>query len=75
MPLTASAYVGNIRDTVTSFWHGMSVTLSQVLRRPITQQHRPFKRIRCRQSMAATHQAGIERHHVEERAEAELFFQ
>ncbi|MCX5730208.1 MAG: NADH-quinone oxidoreductase subunit I [Deltaproteobacteria bacterium] len=39
MPLTASKYVGNIRDTVTSFWHGMSVTLSQVLRRPITIQY------------------------------------
>jgi NADH-quinone oxidoreductase subunit I/NAD(P)H-quinone oxidoreductase subunit I len=39
MPLTASSYVGNIRDTVTSFWHGMSVTLSQVLRRPITIQY------------------------------------
>ena len=38
MSTTASEYVGNIRDTVKSFWHGMSVTLSQVLRRPITQQ-------------------------------------
>ncbi len=39
MPTTASEYVGNIRDTVKSFWQGMSVTLSQVLRRPITQQY------------------------------------
>ena len=39
MPITASEYVGNIRDTVKSFWHGMSVTLSQVLRRPITIQY------------------------------------
>ena len=39
MPTPASEYVGNIRDTVKSFWHGMSVTLSQVLRRPITQQY------------------------------------
>ncbi len=39
MSTTASEYVGNIRDTVKSFWHGMSVTLSQVLRRPITQQY------------------------------------
>src|SRR5512137_1036207 len=40
MPLTsASEYVGNVRDTVKSFWHGMSVTLSQVLRRPITIQY------------------------------------
>jgi NADH-quinone oxidoreductase subunit I/NAD(P)H-quinone oxidoreductase subunit I len=39
MSITASEYVGNIRDTVKSFWHGMSVTLSQVLRRPITIQY------------------------------------
>jgi NADH-quinone oxidoreductase subunit I len=39
MPLTASEYVGNIRHTVKSFWEGMSVTLSQVLRRPITIQY------------------------------------
>src|SRR5512136_2049820 len=39
MPTTPSEYVGNIRDTVKSFWHGMSVTLSQVLRRPITIQY------------------------------------
>ena len=39
MSVTASEYVGNIRDTVKSFWHGMSVTLSQVLRRPITIQY------------------------------------
>jgi len=39
MPLSASEYVGNIRDTVRSFWQGMSVTLSQVLRRPITVQY------------------------------------
>lgn len=39
MSITASEYVGNIRDTVKSFWHGMSITLSQVLRRPITVQY------------------------------------
>jgi NADH-quinone oxidoreductase subunit I len=39
MSVTASDYVGNIRDTVKSFWQGMSVTLSQVLRRPITVQY------------------------------------
>jgi len=39
MPTSPSEYVGNIRDTVKSFWHGMSITLSQVLRRPITVQY------------------------------------
>jgi NADH-quinone oxidoreductase subunit I/NAD(P)H-quinone oxidoreductase subunit I len=39
MPQTAREYVGAIKDTVTSFWHGMSITLSHVLRRPITVQY------------------------------------
>ena len=32
-------YVGNIKDTVTSFWHGMSITLSHLFRRPTTIQY------------------------------------
>ncbi len=32
-------YVQNIRDTVTSFWHGMSITLSHMFRRPMTVQY------------------------------------
>jgi len=36
---TASQYVGNITGTVRSFWHGMSITLSHLLRRPITTQY------------------------------------
>src|SRR5512147_660639 len=32
-------YVGNITGTVQSFWHGMSITLSHLLRRPITTQY------------------------------------
>ncbi|HVP68539.1 MAG TPA: 4Fe-4S binding protein [Anaeromyxobacteraceae bacterium] len=39
MPTSPTEYIGNIRDTVKSFWHGMSITLSQVLRRPITVQY------------------------------------
>jgi NADH-quinone oxidoreductase subunit I/NAD(P)H-quinone oxidoreductase subunit I len=38
-PVTARAYVGNIADTFQSFWHGMSITLSYLLRRPITTQY------------------------------------
>ncbi|MBI5069651.1 MAG: NADH-quinone oxidoreductase subunit I [Deltaproteobacteria bacterium] len=36
---TAREYVGNITGTVQSFWHGMSITLSHLLRRPITTQY------------------------------------
>jgi len=39
MATSGSEYIGNIRDTVKSFWQGMSVTLSEVLRRPITVQY------------------------------------
>ena len=39
MAQSASEYVGSIKDTVQSFWHGMSITLSHVLRRPITTQY------------------------------------
>jgi len=39
MPTSPSEYLGNIRDTAKSFWQGMSITLSQVLRRPITIQY------------------------------------
>ncbi len=39
MPTSAREYVGNVADTVKSFWHGMSITLSYVLRRPITTQY------------------------------------
>src|SRR5260370_8964119 len=33
------AYVKNVRDTATSFWEGMSVTLSYMFRKPITSQY------------------------------------
>jgi NADH-quinone oxidoreductase subunit I/NAD(P)H-quinone oxidoreductase subunit I len=39
MPTSAREYVGNVSDTVRSFWHGMSITLSHLLRRPITIQY------------------------------------
>ncbi|MFL5301748.1 MAG: 4Fe-4S binding protein, partial [Anaeromyxobacteraceae bacterium] len=32
-------YVGNVKDTVQSFWHGLSITLSHLLRRPSTIQY------------------------------------
>jgi len=33
------AYVKNVRDSATSFWEGMSVTLSYMFRKPITSQY------------------------------------
>jgi formate hydrogenlyase subunit 6/NADH:ubiquinone oxidoreductase subunit I len=39
MAQSVSEYTGAVKDTVTSFWHGLSVTLSHLLRRPITVQY------------------------------------
>ncbi len=39
MATTVREYTGAIKSTVTSFWHGMSVTLSHLFRRPITVQY------------------------------------
>jgi NADH-quinone oxidoreductase subunit I/NAD(P)H-quinone oxidoreductase subunit I len=34
-----SSYAGAIKDTVKSFWHGLSITLSHLARRPMTVQY------------------------------------
>jgi len=39
MPLTVREYAGAVGTTVRSFWHGLSVTLSYLLRRPATVQY------------------------------------
>ncbi|ACL64717.1 4Fe-4S ferredoxin iron-sulfur binding domain protein [Anaeromyxobacter dehalogenans 2CP-1] len=39
MPQTVREYTGAIRDTVKSFWHGLSITLSYLARRPTTVQY------------------------------------
>jgi NADH-quinone oxidoreductase subunit I/NAD(P)H-quinone oxidoreductase subunit I len=39
MSAATEEYVQNIRDTVKSFWHGMSITLSHMFRRPMTVQY------------------------------------
>jgi len=36
---TQRGYVGHIGDTVKSFWHGLSITASYLLRRPVTVQY------------------------------------
>jgi len=37
--MTVREYTGAIRDTVKSFWHGLSITLSHLARRPMTVQY------------------------------------
>jgi NAD(P)H-quinone oxidoreductase subunit I len=39
MSTTVSEYAGAIKDTVKSFWHGLSITLSHLARRPMTVQY------------------------------------
>jgi NADH-quinone oxidoreductase subunit I/NAD(P)H-quinone oxidoreductase subunit I len=39
MPESIREYARAIKDTVTSFWHGLSITLSYLVRRPITVQY------------------------------------
>ena len=39
MAETIRAYIGDIADVVSTFWHGLSVTLSHMFRRPITIQY------------------------------------
>jgi NADH-quinone oxidoreductase subunit I len=39
MATTVREYTTNIRDTVKSFWHGLSITLSYLARRPVTVQY------------------------------------
>src|SRR6266508_936730 len=36
---TVCEYTGAIKDTVVSFWHGLSITLSHLVRRPMTVQY------------------------------------
>jgi NADH-quinone oxidoreductase subunit I len=39
MPESVRAYAAAVRDTVSSLWQGLSITLSHVLRRPTTVQY------------------------------------
>jgi NADH-quinone oxidoreductase subunit I len=39
MATTVREYSTNIRDTIRSFWHGLSITLSYLARRPVTVQY------------------------------------
>ncbi len=39
MSESGNQYFENVKDTVQSFWHGLSITLSYMMRRPITTQY------------------------------------
>jgi NADH-quinone oxidoreductase subunit I/NAD(P)H-quinone oxidoreductase subunit I len=39
MPQHSTSYAGAIGDTIKSFWHGLSITLSYLVRRPMTVQY------------------------------------
>ena len=39
MAQSVREYTGAIKDTFTSFWHGLSITASYLLRRPVTVQY------------------------------------
>ncbi len=63
MPKTvnpASEYVDNVTDTVQSFWHGLSITLSYMLRRPITTQYPDRTELRVRDTLPPRYRGFLE---------------
>ena len=60
MEETASQYLGNIKGTVKSFWHGMSITLSYMLRRPITVQYPDRTELAVRDTLPARYRGFLE---------------
>jgi NADH-quinone oxidoreductase subunit I/NAD(P)H-quinone oxidoreductase subunit I len=57
---TAREYVGNITGTVQSFWHGMSITLSYLLRRPITTQYPDRTPVAVKDTLPARYRGFLE---------------
>jgi len=60
MAETALAYVKNVRDTVKSFWEGMSVTLSYMFRKPITTQYPDRTGVPVRDTIPARYRGFLE---------------
>src|SRR3977135_2231571 len=54
------AYVKNVRDTATSFWEGMSVTLSYMFRKPITSQYPDRMTVPVSQTIPARYRGFLE---------------
>jgi len=60
MANSAREYVGNITGTVQSFWHGMSITLSHLLRRPITTQYPDRTPVAVKDTLPARYRGFLE---------------
>ena len=60
MTTSLSDYAGSVRDTVRSFWHGMSITLSYLLRRPMTVQYPDRTPLPVRDTLPARYRGLLE---------------
>src|SRR5438445_9449516 len=60
MAETVTEYVKNVRSTVTSFWEGMSVTLSYMFRKPITTQYPDRMPVSVNQTIPARYRGFLE---------------
>jgi len=58
--ISATQYFENVRDTVHSFWHGLSVTLSYLLRKPITTQYPDRTPVPVRDMLPARYRGFLE---------------
>ena len=59
-PGSFGAYVKNVRDTATSFWEGMSVTLSYMFRKPMTTQYPDRMSVPVSQTIPARYRGFLE---------------
>ncbi len=60
MSESASGYFGNVKGTVESFWHGLSITLSYLMRRPITTQYPDRVDVPVRDTLPARYRGFLE---------------
>jgi NADH-quinone oxidoreductase subunit I len=56
----ASEYVDNVTGTVQSFWHGLSITMSYLLRRPITTQYPDRTELEVRDTLPPRYRGFLE---------------
>jgi NADH-quinone oxidoreductase subunit I/NAD(P)H-quinone oxidoreductase subunit I len=60
MPESGSQYFENVKETVTSFWHGLSITLSYLMRRPITTQYPDRTELEIRDTLPPRYRGFLE---------------
>ena len=60
MAETVREYFGHISDVVVTFWHGLSITLSHLLRRPITIQYPDRTETRVADTLPARYRGFLE---------------